>query len=257
MLGNYHLMALSPALDVATALSSGISAPSVDYDAEARPYGAGFDIGADERVAPEPPVLISPDGIITVLPAVFTWNSVPDVIAYRLYISDALGNVIHDAWYTSQQAGCVLGGTCSITPAIKKLKKKITYSWKVMSRNRLGVEGAFSDAIVFVLGKPGVPGFIIPIAPMGTITEATPAYQWTGPAEATTYQLFVTSVVGGKTKKVIKAKYTAADAGCVGGGACSVTPATVLANGNYQWYVVPKGSGGKGPQNLPVAFTKE
>ncbi len=260
-LGNYHINDLSPALDVAAALFGGVSAPSVDYDGEARPYGAGFDIGADERVAPPPPVLISPDGIITSLPVVFTWNAVTGqattVVAYRLYITDALGKVIHDAWYTSQQAGCVLGGTCSITPAIKKLKKRAPYVWQVMSRNRLGVEGAFSPIAVFALVKPGSPGFIIPIAPTGTITAAMPTYQWTGSADMTNYQLFVSLVVGGQIQKVIKAKYTAAAAGCAGGGTCSVTPATALANGNYQWYVVPKGSGGKGPQNLPVAFTKE
>jgi parallel beta-helix repeat protein len=43
--GNYHLSCSSPVMDVGT----GGGAPLNDFDDEPRPYGAGVDIGADER----------------------------------------------------------------------------------------------------------------------------------------------------------------------------------------------------------------
>lgn len=47
---NYHLLAGSPAVDRAAALN----APEVDFDGQARPYGGGVDIGADEAAADTP-----------------------------------------------------------------------------------------------------------------------------------------------------------------------------------------------------------
>ena len=47
---NYHLQAGSPAIDRADA----IGAPAVDIDGQARPYGNGFDIGADEASSDAP-----------------------------------------------------------------------------------------------------------------------------------------------------------------------------------------------------------
>ncbi|MBU1746446.1 MAG: right-handed parallel beta-helix repeat-containing protein [Chloroflexi bacterium] len=46
LLGNYHLLAGSPAIDHGSAMG----APGTDFDRQARPYGAGYDIGADEYV---------------------------------------------------------------------------------------------------------------------------------------------------------------------------------------------------------------
>jgi hypothetical protein len=58
--GNYHITAVSPAVDQGTATG----APAADYDGEARPSGAGFDIGADEMNAGTvPPSPVSGIGI--------------------------------------------------------------------------------------------------------------------------------------------------------------------------------------------------
>ncbi|MBU0492079.1 MAG: right-handed parallel beta-helix repeat-containing protein, partial [Chloroflexi bacterium] len=46
LLSNYHLLAGSPAIDHGSA----VVAPGADFDGQARPYGAGYDIGADEYV---------------------------------------------------------------------------------------------------------------------------------------------------------------------------------------------------------------
>ena len=46
LMGNYHLQAGSPAIDHGSA----VAAPGTDFDGQARPYGTGYDIGADEYV---------------------------------------------------------------------------------------------------------------------------------------------------------------------------------------------------------------
>ena len=54
LLGDYHLMAGSPAIDFGAASKSGVNAPPIDIDNGARPAGAGFDSGADEFGAGTP-----------------------------------------------------------------------------------------------------------------------------------------------------------------------------------------------------------
>jgi hypothetical protein len=48
-LGNYHLRAGSPAVDMGTATKSGVNAPTIDIDGLGRPIGPAYDAGADER----------------------------------------------------------------------------------------------------------------------------------------------------------------------------------------------------------------
>lgn len=47
-LGNYHLTAGSPAVNLGAVSRGGVNAPAVDYDGQGRPAGGGFDAGADE-----------------------------------------------------------------------------------------------------------------------------------------------------------------------------------------------------------------
>ena len=56
LLGDYHLKAASPAIDLGVVSSAGVAAPTLDIDDQSRPAGAGFDSGADEfgAVAPVP-----------------------------------------------------------------------------------------------------------------------------------------------------------------------------------------------------------
>jgi hypothetical protein len=57
LLGDYHILASSSANDLGAASKSGVNAPANDIDGDARPAGAGFDSGADERLStlPAPP----------------------------------------------------------------------------------------------------------------------------------------------------------------------------------------------------------
>ncbi|MCP5008534.1 MAG: hypothetical protein GY942_01000, partial [Aestuariibacter sp.] len=55
LLGDYHLQAGSPAIDVGATDKAGTNAPGTDIDGDIRPAAGGFDIGADEVGSGTPP----------------------------------------------------------------------------------------------------------------------------------------------------------------------------------------------------------
>jgi hypothetical protein len=56
--GDYHLTANAPPVDQGTSGIGANSAPSDDFDGQARPQGLGFDMGADETTGPPPPPIL-------------------------------------------------------------------------------------------------------------------------------------------------------------------------------------------------------
>jgi hypothetical protein len=48
LLGNYRLLASSPAINLGAPSKNGVNAPATDFDNESRPAGGGYDSGADE-----------------------------------------------------------------------------------------------------------------------------------------------------------------------------------------------------------------
>ena len=106
-LGDYHLQATSPAVDLGAASKAGVNAPSDDIDGDVRPNG-GFDSGADELAngAPPPPpppsvatpVLYFSTGASEAVPGVagpyddadiYAWNS--DGSYSRIFDGSAVG----------------------------------------------------------------------------------------------------------------------------------------------------------------------
>ncbi|MEZ4866175.1 MAG: IPT/TIG domain-containing protein [Caldilineaceae bacterium] len=55
LMGDYHLQAASPAVDMGVAGQDGVNAPTDDIDGDMRPAGAGYDSGADEVGSGTPP----------------------------------------------------------------------------------------------------------------------------------------------------------------------------------------------------------
>lgn len=94
------------------------------------------------------------------------------------------------------------------------------------------------------------PGAVTLIEPSGTITTATPTYDWHAEPTATDYLLWVNDSSG---RGVVQAWYSSA-AVC-SGGRCSAKPPTALVIGVYQWRVLPRNAYGNGLWSSAMAFT--
>jgi hypothetical protein len=90
------------------------------------------------------------------------------------------------------------------------------------------------------------------ISPSGTITENTPTYTWNAVENATDYNLRVNDRTGSKVDQW----YSADQVNCGDGtGECSVTPATVLADGSSMWWIQTWNNFGFGPWSATMSFT--
>jgi hypothetical protein len=174
-------------------------------------------------ILPAVPTLVGPTGTVTTTTPTFTWNAVSGAGSYDLWTpSDKTVN------YTAAAAGCASGEpTCSVTPATV-LPNGDTVSWTVRSLNSgyLSSWGPTSSFTVSIL--PAVPTLV---GPTDSVVTTTPTYTWNAVSGATSYDLWTPS------DKTVN--YTAAAAGCGSGEpTCSVTPATVLPNGDtVSWTV--------------------
>ncbi|MBN9523786.1 right-handed parallel beta-helix repeat-containing protein [bacterium] len=119
--GDYHLRPGSPAVDRGTPLG----APAADFEGQARPAGAGYDIGADEYVATPPPnapptVSAVPDRTV---PAGGSTGAVPFTVGDTETSAGALAVTASSSDPTLlPPGGIVLGGagasrTVTLTPA--------------------------------------------------------------------------------------------------------------------------------------------
>lgn len=202
--------------------------------------------------------LKSPSGYTTNATPTYTWGNVPAASSYTLWVGDAGTGVVYET-YTTAQAGCQRGGlnACSVTPAMR-LPTGRTYTWGVLTANKLGY-GPWSTANVFFVASPPPPA-PTNISPIGTVSTTTPTYSWDAAAGAQWYNLHVsltpTAIIA--PTNVVHATYSAAAAGCASGtGRCSVAPATALLRGtSYNWSVrgFLDGAPGGGATTTPDAY---
>jgi hypothetical protein len=107
------------------------------------------------------------------------------------------------------------------------------------------------DAALVGGPDPQAPGKPDTLVPSGVIQTARPTYQWNAVTAAdpvSSYRLYVTD---GTAAGVVDQEYSAAAAGCAGGGTCAVTPAVDLANTAATWKVRAKNSFGFGSWSDP------
>ena len=204
---------------------------------------------------PGEPTLVSPVGVIGTTSPTYTWNVLTGVpiTRYRLLVYDAAGVKINNIGYTPAEAGCAAGeATCSITPATVLAEGDGV--WYVRAQNGTEV-GPWSAGLSFRLQTIPVPPAPVEISPNGSITANTPTYTWsalTG-VPVTRYRLLVYDATGVKINNI---GYTPAEAGCaVGEATCSITPATVLAEGDGVWYVRAQNGTEVGPWSAGMTFT--
>ncbi len=110
-----------------------------------------------------------------------------------------------------------------------------------------------TDHIITPIFAIDTPGTATLVSPTG-ITDNTPTYTWNAVSNAAEYYLWVDDSTGNR----IQQWYTASAAGCGGGtGACSLTPATTLSPGAYQWRIQARNSRGLGPWSAWMSFVVE
>ena len=92
------------------------------------------------------------------------------------------------------------------------------------------------------------------LSPSGTVTSWGNTFSWTGHAAATYYLVEVQKT---DNTTVLRKWYTAAQAGCAGGTACSISPVELatLANGDYKWHMRDYGAYGYGLFTPYMNFT--
>jgi hypothetical protein len=186
--------------------------------------------------APTAPVLVSPSGTVTTTTPTYTWNAWSGATAYYLLVQNTAGVAVSQS-VSASTAGCVTGTTCSFTPSTP-LMAGAAYNWFVNATTFTATTPWSAPKAITVSGSappaPSAPTAPVPIGPSGTVTTTTPTYSWSAFAGAASYYLLAQNTAG----VAVSSSYTAAQAGCAGGGTCAVTPASPLANNSaYNWFV--------------------
>jgi hypothetical protein len=213
------------------------------------PWSAKFTVivggDAPPSLAPTP---LEPTGTTESTTPQYEWSPVPTATRYSLWVNDSSATRVN-AVYSAADVGCDGGGTCSVAPPAALVPGLAT--WWVRAENTMG-EGPWSSPTLFtVAGGPAAPAAApVLLAPLGTITEDRPTYSWESVAHAAEYYLWVTDHAGPRIQEV----YTAASAGCAGGGTCAVTPSSVLPAGLTNWWVRAQNSGGTSDWSAAGAF---
>jgi len=208
-----------------------------------RAFGAFLDFSVPG--APALPTLIAPNGGGVSSRPAYSWNALENATDYFLWVKDrANANVIR-TWYTS--AICS-GGVCTVTPSTALSPG--AFKWWVQAKNSYGT-GPWSAAMSFDVGVLGPPGVASLLAPLGTITTDTPAFQWSAASGAVDYQLWV----DGQGSNRVKKWYSAAAAGCGAGGTCTVSPGVALPVGSFTAWVQARNGAGTGLWSAGATFT--
>jgi len=199
------------------------------------------------------PTLVSPTGSTTAAPT-YVWNSVSGAEQYMLFVSDSGTAGKIQTWYTPAQAGCVSGGVCQITATTSLASGAATFNIRAWTSCGGGNYSPWSNPMAFTVEDPCVLGQPTLVSPTGSTTVA-PTYVWNSVSGAEQYELYVSdSGTAGK----IQAWYTPAQAGCVSGGVCQITPTTSLASGAATFNIrawTSCGGGNYSPWSNPMAFT--
>lgn len=97
------------------------------------------------------------------------------------------------------------------------------------------------------------PGAATPIAPSGEVTGTTIAFSWQSEPTSTWYLFWLGK--GTPTALVMQTWYTAEQAGCAGGGTCTITVTPPVNAGGHVWFVQTWNASGTGPWSAAMVFS--
>lgn len=175
----------------------------------------------------------------------YTWNMVSGATWYYLWVNGPTGNA-HKQWYSASTI-CD-SSECSVTPATTLGDG--TYNWWVQTWNSAGY-GAWSTGMSFSVTTLNAATLV---SPNGSITVATPEYNWNSVDGATWYYLRLSKINADGSLTMVHSKWYAASQVC-SGTTCSLTPAVTLASGHYRWWIQAWGTVGYSPWSNPTDFS--
>jgi hypothetical protein len=240
------------AVQPTTPLASGLSNWWVQAhnSAGAGPWSSLFTVTFGGIAPPAlAPATIEPQGVVPTTTPTYRWNAVPTATRYSLWVDDASGPRRVNAVYSAAELGCDAGGTCSAVPPFV-LVPGLAHWW-VRGENTMG-NGPWSEPTEFTVAGGPPPPVAPPMAisPLDNIVTSTPSYSWSAVADATEYYLWVKDPDGIRIQQV----YSSVDAGCSGGGTCSITPSAAVGTGLSTWWVRAQNSGGTSGWSMGASF---
>jgi probable HAF family extracellular repeat protein len=211
------------------------------------PWSDGKAFTVPAPVSPAKVTLISPVGTYELNAPTYRWNRVSNSTWYYLWVNDNTGNRIAQ-WYTEAEAGCSVGGSCSVTPDIALAPGST--KWWIQAWGPGGY-GPWSDGKEF-LATAIPPGKATLVSPSGALMTNIPNYSWNPDLNSTWYYLWVDDSTGTRIQKW----YTAAEAGCAEAlRTCVAWPGVYLSQGAAKWWVRTWSPNGYGPWSDGMVFT--
>ncbi len=176
---------------------------------------------AEDKFAGAIPRPVSPGSLTADNTPTFKWTRVENATQYRLKLYKGEGNAL--VYMKTIQARNCTSTFCSITPGY--LLDSGKYRWQVQAY----IDGGWKQYSYRKNFNIVVP---VPIAPVGTITDTTPVFEWTKVEGALRYRLQIYKV---GTPCVLYTKVVEATA--CGETNCLYELPEVLALGTYRWKV--------------------
>ncbi|MDZ4765839.1 MAG: S8 family serine peptidase [Chloroflexota bacterium] len=198
-----------------------------------------------ENIAPAVPVPMIPTGTSANTNPPFEWSRVPGATHYFVWLSGPGGFITQQQFET--------GAVCDATSCEADLGVSLSggwHAWFVRSWNTQGGLSAWSAETNFTvtIAPSGTTG----ISPTGAVASASPTFTWNHEETTTHYLLWIAQSGGGT---VHMEWFTEGAAVCTDDDICTATPAIVLPNGNYRFYVRTSNAYGMGPWSPQVDFT--
>ncbi|GAB4443417.1 MAG: hypothetical protein Kow00120_12740 [Anaerolineae bacterium] len=195
---------------------------------------------------PPAPTPQQPVGTLYQNAPTFQWSAAQYATHYRLYVEGTGGAVLNQLYTVGVEVTCA-GGACTVDPGLALADG--AYAWWVQGSNATG-RGPWSARADFTVDA--VPDAPVPQQPVGTITDANPTYSWSQLPNATHYELYVTGLGGAY---LLNQTYAVGAEVTCAGGTCQVTPADVLATGDYRWWARGVNNGVAGAWPARTDFT--
>jgi len=179
-------------------------------------------------LSPDVPTPIAPIGDITNTDPDFVWSNVNGADDYHLWVSRTEGpssGLVFEQYMSAD--GLCTGATCTFNLPVTHTAGR--YTWWIRSASDVSGLSAWSAGTVYDVNvSPATP---TPIAPIGSITDTTPTFEWSQVASAQWYYLWISK----GPNNILNQWYDGA--AICDGTTCEVTPGLVLEAGDYEWFI--------------------